>query len=185
MLRDDLLDSALRTLNRNPAASMADIAEDAGISRATLNRHVASRDSLIRELGERNLDSWDASIDASGIEQVIADGGGADAIREALRGLLRAYVADTETYGFALTNPGLEQTADLAARVEVLNRREWAVFAAAQEAGVLRRDVTPQWIAWSIFGLLVGARDGLRFGDLPRRGLEEVLISTFLEGNGS
>lgn len=184
MKRDDLLDSALRTLNQTPTASMAMVAREAGISRATLNRQCASRDALLRELGERGVDRWEASLDASGVDKVVAAGDSADALRTAFESLIRRYVQDVDIFGFTLTETRLEAFPDLADRVTELERREQAWYAAAQQAGVLRSDVTPQWISWSLFGLLVGTRDGLRFGDLARRGLEDIVVSTFFAGCG-
>lgn len=184
MLRDDLLDSALRTLNHDPTSSMATLATEAGISRATLNRQFSSRDTLLRELGERGLDRWEASLNASGVADVIAEGGSAEALRRAFESLIHRYVEDVDTFGFTLTETRLEAFPDLADRAEELGRREYDLYAAAQRAGVLRSDVTPQWISWSLFGLLVGARDGLRHGDLARRGLEDIAVSTFFGGCG-
>ncbi|WP_018157428.1 TetR/AcrR family transcriptional regulator [Demetria terragena] len=181
MARDDLIDSALATLNQSPSSSMADIAEAAGISRATLNRHFASRDALIGELGRRALDRWEGSLDDSGDRAAIKSGD-PSVLREAITTLLRHYVADAEIFGFTLTETRLDHIPDLADRARALERREQALISAAQRAGVLRSDVTPQWISWSVFGALVGTRDGLRFGDLARRGLEDTLVTTFLEG---
>ena len=46
--RQAILDAAARVLGRRPDAAMTDIAEDAGVGRATLYRHFSSRESLVR-----------------------------------------------------------------------------------------------------------------------------------------
>ncbi|MEV4256927.1 helix-turn-helix domain-containing protein, partial [Spirillospora sp. NPDC049652] len=50
---EEILGAATRHLNAEPTASMAQLAEAAGVSRATLHRHFASREDLLRALGER------------------------------------------------------------------------------------------------------------------------------------
>lgn len=46
--RKAILDAAAHVLSRNADAAMTDIAEEAGVGRATLYRHFPSRDSLVR-----------------------------------------------------------------------------------------------------------------------------------------
>jgi AcrR family transcriptional regulator len=43
-----ILEAAARVLGRRPDAAMADIADEAGVGRATLYRHFPTRDSLLR-----------------------------------------------------------------------------------------------------------------------------------------
>ncbi|MGE4428192.1 MAG: TetR/AcrR family transcriptional regulator, partial [Solirubrobacteraceae bacterium] len=113
---DPILVAALRALNADPTASMAQIAEAAGVGRATLHRHFASREVLLHEIGVHALDRWEASLRASGV--VVATGGDdADVHRTALRAMVERYVGDTETFSFALTSPELEAHPDLKAHM--------------------------------------------------------------------
>ena len=59
--RDEVLAAAQRHLNVDPRASMAVLAAAAGVGRATLHRHFASRDDLLHELGTRELDTETAA----------------------------------------------------------------------------------------------------------------------------
>ena len=43
-----ILDAAARVLRRQPEAAMADIADEAGVERATLYRYFPTRESLLR-----------------------------------------------------------------------------------------------------------------------------------------
>src|SRR6478735_6728374 len=54
-------------------------------------------------------------------------------------------------------------------RTQVLADREAVLVAAAQEAGVLRRDLPLRWFGHVTYGLLVAAREAVRIGDIARR----------------
>lgn len=58
------MDAAVACLNTNPRASMADIAEAAGVGRVTLYAHFSSREELLRQVLHRNMDFTEASFDA-------------------------------------------------------------------------------------------------------------------------
>jgi AcrR family transcriptional regulator len=177
--RDDVLDGALVQFNADPTSSMAQIAEAVGISRATLNRHFTSRDALVRELGLRSVDRWEQSqsgIEAAGLS------GDPEAIAAALDAMIRAFVIDAQDYGFTLTDHVIAVMPDLVSRTEALMDREVAFYTAAQEAGVLRRDLPARWIENLMLGLMVASRESLRRGDIARR---DVAVSTFLAGTGA
>jgi AcrR family transcriptional regulator len=179
--RTDVLGAAQRALNTDPAASMAAVAEAAGISRATLHRHFDSRDALLVELGTRSLDQWEQRLDDVDVE-ALAAGGDATAIRSALETLVLGYVDDADSYGFALTDHVILANADLEARTQVLADREAVLFAAAQKAGVLRTDLPVRWFGHAIYGLLVAAREAVRIGDVGRRDAAQLVLSSLLQG---
>jgi len=62
---DAILAACFPLLSQNPGASMADIAKAAGIGRATLHRHFASRDALVVALCRAAMTEIDAAIDAA------------------------------------------------------------------------------------------------------------------------
>ncbi|MDT9595385.1 TetR/AcrR family transcriptional regulator [Nocardioides zeae] len=179
--RDDVLGAALRHLNTDATASMAAIAEAAGISRATLHRHFAKREALVRELGERSLDRWERTQDEAGIDAAGASGD-AERIRDCATAMLTQLVADADEFGFTLVDEFLCTEPALLERTDRLFDREVAFWAAAQDAGVLRRDVPARWIGHAAYGLLVASRDAIRSGDVAPRDLAPLVLSTFLDG---
>jgi AcrR family transcriptional regulator len=179
--RDDVLGAAQRLLNADPAAPMAAIAEAVGISRATLHRHFESREALLVELGTRSLDRWEQRLDEADVDALAATGDPAR-LRAALEALVLGYVDDSDAFGFALTDHVILANAALEARTEVLADREAVLVAAAQEAGVLRRDLPLRWFGHVTYGLLVAARDAVRIGDIARRDAGQLVLSSLLAG---
>ena len=179
--RDDVLDAALATLNADPTASMADIATGLGIGRATLHRHVATREALLHELGRRALDRWaqtQADCDMAGATA----SGDAATLEACLRANLADCLADAAVFGFTLTDPTMLDAPEMAARTRAMQDVEIGCFTAAQHAGVVRRDVPAAWLSHMVFGLLVAARQAERDGDVARRDLPDLILSTFFQG---
>lgn len=179
--RDEVLGAAQRALNLDAGAPMAAIAEAAGVSRATLHRHVESRDALLVELGTRSVDRWESRMDAADLEAVSASGD-PDRIRAVVEDLVRGYVEDSDDFGFALTDHVILANADLVARTETLADREATLWAAAQAAGVLRPGLPPRWVGHAVYGLLVAGREAVRLGDVARRDVPDLVLSTLLTG---
>lgn len=179
--RDDVLDAALVQLNRNSASSMVELAEAMGISRATLNRHFDTRQALIEELAERGLVRWEQAQVAAGILTAESR----EAVHSAMIALFRRYVVDAHEFGFLLTDNIVEQVPHLAARTDQLIDREATFFARAQAVGLLRRDLPARWLAHSAYGVIVAAREARRAGDVAVRGLDDLVITTFLQGVGA
>lgn len=179
--RNEVLAAAQRVLNADATASLATVAQAAGVSRATLHRHFESRETLLVELGTRSLDQWERRLDDAAVEEVAATGGAA-ALRATLEALVLGYVDDSDDHGFALTDHVILASAALIERTQQLADRESVLFAAAQEAGVLRADLPLRWFGHTIYGQLVAGREAVRLGDVARRDVAHLVLSTLLTG---
>ena len=179
--REQILSAAQRSLNVDPSASMTVVAESAGVSRATVHRHFESRESLLVELGTRSLDRWAGRMDEVDLESLAATGDAAG-IRAGLESLVRGYVDDAHDFGFALTDTVILVNEALNERTERLAEREATLFAAAQAAGVLRSDLPSRWIGHAVYGLLVAGREALRAGDVARKDVPHIVLSSFMNG---
>jgi AcrR family transcriptional regulator len=71
--RRAILDAAARVLGQRSDAGMADIAEEAGVGRATLYRHFPTRESLIAGVQEAGTDELVAAFDSAGLEKLPVD----------------------------------------------------------------------------------------------------------------
>ncbi|WP_157245696.1 TetR/AcrR family transcriptional regulator [Nonomuraea typhae] len=182
MSHDEIVNAAIRHLNMVPAASMAEIAQAAGISRATLHRHFSTRDDLLHEMGVRAMDSWAHVHESVGLSEGMKAGLDADGIKDLLDRLLIKTLDSIDEHGFALTENALSGYEDLVRRAEELEKVEIALFAAAQRAGVLRAELPVRWVSNTVYGLLVAIRDSLRRGDVARRDIPTLFLDTFYRG---
>jgi TetR/AcrR family transcriptional regulator, mexCD-oprJ operon repressor len=71
--RRAILDAAARVLSQRPDAGMADIAEEAGVGRATLYRHFPTRESLIRGVQDAGSAELVAAFASAGLDELRVD----------------------------------------------------------------------------------------------------------------
>ncbi|RVX42793.1 TetR family transcriptional regulator [Nonomuraea polychroma] len=181
MGREQIMTAAIQHLNKDPSASMAQLADAAGISRATLHRQFSSREELMLALARRGHDQWEQAQLAAGLDAATASGD-RDALEKALNDLLTGLIEVADEYGFGLTDYALTVNPELSRRAEELEAREIAFYTAAQRAGVLSAELPVRWISDVVYGLLVAVRDGLRRGDIARRDVPRLLLRTFTHG---
>ncbi|WP_236051214.1 TetR/AcrR family transcriptional regulator, partial [Nonomuraea cypriaca] len=178
MSRAQIMTAAIQHFNDNPAASMAQLAEAAGISRATLHRHFSSREELMVALGHRAHEQWEQVQKSAGVIEATACGD-SEALSKALAALLAGLVEVADAYGFGLTDYAMAVHPELRRRADELEEREVAFYAAAQRAGLLRADLPARWVSNTVYGLLVAVRESLRRGDVARRDVPHLLLTTF------
>lgn len=80
--REQVLRSAAALLTRKSTATMDEVAKAAGIGRATLHRHFAGRDALVRALENLGIQEFEAALDAAALDE----GPSEQALRQADRG---------------------------------------------------------------------------------------------------
>ena len=71
--RTAILDAAARLLCRRPDAAMAEIADEAGVSRATLYRHFPTRESLQQGVAEVGITELADAFEAANLGDLPAD----------------------------------------------------------------------------------------------------------------
>ncbi|RSM85736.1 hypothetical protein DMH04_16175 [Kibdelosporangium aridum] len=103
-------------------------------------------------------------------------------LEKTLHTLLLRHIEVTEEHSFVFTEHLIATDPGLVRRSDELEEREIALFAACQEAGILRADLPARWISGVVYGLLMAGREGLRRGDIARRELPRLLSETFFRG---
>ncbi|MGP3958786.1 TetR/AcrR family transcriptional regulator [Nonomuraea sp. 3N208] len=181
MSREQIMTAAIRHLNKDPSASMAQLADAVGVSRATLHRQFSSREELMLALACRGHDQWEHVQLAAGLDAATASGD-REMLEKALNALLTGLIEVADEYGFGLTDYALAVHPELSRRAEQLEEREIAFYTAAQRAGLLSAQLPVRWLSDVVYGLLVAVRDGLRRGDIARRDAPRLLLETFAHG---
>jgi AcrR family transcriptional regulator len=168
-----ILEAAERVLSSNPAASMEQIAEAAGVARTTVHRRFASRDALVDAMTAWATRQFAAAVEAAHPESTPP----LVALYQVTANVLRVKI----DWGFAMSralsaDPGADAVhTDVEARCDRLFRQ-------AQAAGVLRADVDPVWARRVYYALIHEAAQS-REGDPDT--LAARLVDTLLRGVGA
>jgi AcrR family transcriptional regulator len=172
--RPPLLDVAAEVLVADPAASLAEVAEAAGIGRTTLHKHYATRDDLLRAVGHRAVDLWEQALDQ------VADGpdGG-------LRALIASMVVVGSQLGFIWRTPALHRDRMLEERSDAMQERTLAVLQRAAGRGVLAPATPDWWLLNSFFSLIYVAAECVADGRLAPNDAPGLVTGTFLRGVGA
>jgi AcrR family transcriptional regulator len=167
-----LLDLVAEALVANPGASLAEVAEAAGVGRTTLHKHYATRDDLLRAVAHRALDLWDDAV--SGVE---TDGD--------LAALVAAMVPIGPQLAFLWRTPSFDHDSGIGERWRVAERRGLAVVHRAVAAGVVRVGVPDKWLLATLYALVYSAAELVADGHLAPRDAPRLVVDTFLSGLGT
>ncbi|MFE2043964.1 TetR/AcrR family transcriptional regulator [Streptomyces sp. NPDC059477] len=172
--RDHVLRSAAALLTHRATATMDEVAKAAGISRATLHRHFAGRDALVRALETLGLGECEAALDRARL----ADGSASDAVRRLIReiepaaGLLGFLVTENQLFEGEERNEGWER---LDARISALFRR-------GQDSGEFRIDLSAVWLTEALYGLVGSAAWAVMDGRVAAKDFETMIVELLLGG---
>jgi AcrR family transcriptional regulator len=176
--RSSLLDAAAEALAADPGASLADVAEAAGIGRTTLHKHYATRDDLLRAVGRRALDLWQEAVD-----QVCADA--AEQPDSGLRALAAALIPIGPQLIFLWRTPAFDHHLEIDKGVHTMDERSLALLARVQARGLLAAGVPTWWLLQSFYSLVYVASESIQSGWLAPREAPDLVVTTFLHGNGA
>ncbi|MEU2243353.1 helix-turn-helix domain-containing protein [Streptomyces sp. NPDC018338] len=172
--RTQVLHSAAALLSRKATATMDEVARAAGIGRATLHRHFAGRDALVRALEQLALQELEAAFDEAHLDEGTAD----EAVRRLVAGmepmapLLSFLVTENQLFEGDQQNDGW---ARLDARVSDLFRR-------GQEQGTFRIDLTPAWLTEALYGLIGSGAWAVQDGRVAAKDFQYMIVELLLGG---
>jgi AcrR family transcriptional regulator len=172
--REQVLRSAAALLARRATATMDEVARAAGISRATLHRHFAGREALVRALEELGIAECEAALEAARPD----DGPAAGAVRRLVReiepvaGLLAFLYTENQLFEGGKQNEGWTR---IDARLTELFRR-------GQQSGEFRIDLTPAWLTEALYGLLASGAWAVTEGRVARKDLTHMIVELLLGG---
>ncbi|MFB6606955.1 TetR/AcrR family transcriptional regulator [Streptomyces noursei] len=172
--RERVLTEAAALLARRATTSMDEIARAAGISRATLHRHFAGRDALIRALEEHGIERFAQAMDAARLD----DGDAAAALRR----LVREAEPVAGVLAFLFTENELFESGPVNAGWARLDARLAALFRRGQEEGDFRVDLSTAWLTEAFYGLLGAGAWAAHEGRVARNDLNYSIAELLLGG---
>ncbi len=173
--KDAIIEAAFDLLSRNPSASLGDIADRAGVGRATLHRHFAGRDDLVRALALIAIDEMDEAAEAA------CDN--AETYADAFRRMLTALIPLGDRHGFLAREP-IEDDPDIAAAFERQMRETRDMVDEAKREGVFDRAVPTDWIAQAFDHLLYAAWESVKSGETTHAQAADLAWRTLTAGLG-
>jgi AcrR family transcriptional regulator len=173
--RPSLLDVAAEVLVADPAASLAEVAEAAGIGRTTLHKHYATRDDLLNAVGNRALDLWEQAV-AEVARSEHPDGG--------LRAVTAAMIPIGPQLAFLWRTPAFDHVAEIHDRWAAVEARTLAVLQRAQQRGVIAAGVADWWLLRTFYSIIYVAAESVQSGHLAPLDAPGFALGTFLHGIG-
>ncbi|MFC8534247.1 TetR/AcrR family transcriptional regulator [Streptomyces sp. NPDC057249] len=172
--REQVLRSAAALLTRRSNATMDEVAKAAGIGRATLHRHFAGRDALVRALEELGIREFEAALDAAAMDEGTSE--------EALRRFVRAVEPSAGLLSFLVTENQLWEGGNQDAGWDRLDARVAAFFRRGQERGEFRIDLTPAWLTEALYGLIGSGAWAVQAGRVAARDFPYMIAELLLGG---
>lgn len=167
-----ILDAAIRVLADRPGASMAEIATECDMARATLYRHFADRDDLVTAIQIQATDAGAAALDEADLDRGSA--------KDALLRAVEALVGVGDRYRVLASEAALSP--------EVLERRPavagplFAVVERGQNDGEFRTDLPAHWIVAALAAQLVLALREMGAGNLTQPEAAKRVASMLVDG---
>lgn len=171
---DAIVEAAFQLFARNSGATLGDVAAHAGVGRATLHRHFASREDLMRALAKTAFDELTVAVDTANQD--------ATSYSDALYRSLTAIIPLADRQLFLASDPIVNDTE--IASLYAQDRQELTdLVLACTEEGLFDKTIPTAWLVESYEALVYAAwtmvRDGhttpLQAADLAWRTLTSGL----------
>jgi AcrR family transcriptional regulator len=145
--KQHIIEAAFSTLNQNPRATLADVATQAGVGRATLHRHFSGREDLLHHMYSHALSAMEHISN-----EVTVD---CQSYSEALQVMFMALISQGHGLAFIMTQP-TPQSSDIRANMQRQNEELLALLRACRQEGLFKRQLSDDWIM-TLFDHLIHA----------------------------
>jgi len=168
--KDAIIEAAFQLFKTNPNASLAEIAEYAGVGRATLHRYFAGRDDLSLALAKLALAELDTVADDATKD--------ADSYTEALRLMLFALVPLADRQWF-LANANVDTDPEIEQAYHQQNIEMLELIEQAKAEGSVDQQWPSKWVVSVYSSLLYAAWDSVSEQELTEKQAAELAWNTF------
>ena len=168
-----ILDAAAHVLSEHSSSktSMADVAEAAGVSRATLYRYFPDREALLHALAAQALTEAASRLADAGLDHA--------PVEEAIERIVRAIVAVGDRYAVIVRDQVKFEPAEAK---RCLGAPMRAVFERGVESGVIRDDISVEVLLELFGGALQAAIKLTQRGELGLEDASAATAAVFLDG---
>ncbi len=173
---DAIIEAAFQIFSRDPTASLADIANRAGVGRATLHRHFKGRDDLMVALAHTAMRELDEAVDTATTD--------ASSYTEALRVSLEAIIPLADRQWFLAREPVEHDPEIMAGYQRQLKELADAIDAAKAEGG-FSADMPTSWIVQAFDHLIYAAWESVRAGEATASQAATLAWQTLTKGLGA
>ncbi len=171
--KDAIIEAAFDVFSRNAGASLSQVAERAGVGRATLHRHFSSRDDLLRALARLAIREMDEVVEAA-----CAD---VTSHSEAMRVSLEVLIPLGDRHGFLALEP-IEDDADIQREFDRQQRETEEMIEAVKKEGLLDASVPTAWIVQAYDHLLYAGWEAVRTGQATPAQAADLAWRTLTSG---
>jgi TetR/AcrR family transcriptional regulator, mexCD-oprJ operon repressor len=171
--REAILEAALGVLGEQPDAGIAEVAAAAGVGRATVYRHFASREELLEALRIHASEEARRRFEEARVDE-------GDPV-EALERMVAAMLALGDRYRVIFS----QDEQPKARRIEVLLKPLTRLIERAQAEGAIDPDLPPAWVIATLRSLLRAAVGEIEARRLARDAAAARVVRTLVRGVGS
>jgi AcrR family transcriptional regulator len=164
-----ILDATSELIAVDPAVSLEQIAARAGVSRATLYHHFASRDALIDALTARSVVEVKAALEAARP----SEGTPAEALERVLRA---AWQVIGRYRGLVIVNPQRLERTELRARLEPALALVRELIARGQRSGEFDSELPADWLIGIVTDMIHAASRQVTAGAMSAGEAERALL---------
>jgi AcrR family transcriptional regulator len=173
--RQAIIEAAFQLYKDNPASSLADIAEQAGIGRATLHRHFKGRDDLLCELAKIAIKDIDQAVN-----QLTTD---ASSYSEALKLTIDAVLPLGDRQWF-LYQESLESHPEIQAEFQRQSDELSAVINEAKKEGCFDSSLPTSWITQTFDHLIFAGWEMVKMEESTPKQAAKLVWETLINGTG-
>ena len=170
---DAIVEAAFKVWNKNPGASLSDVAEHAGVGRATLHRHFSSRQQLMQTLAKIAMAELKEAVDLA-----VAD---ASTHMEGLRLSLAAIIPLASRQWF-LSQDIVDNDPEIAAAYEADSKELERTITAAKAEGSIDPELPTRWVAAVYENLIYAAWTLVREEEVTPKQAADLAWQTFMKG---